>query len=68
MAAAARGTTRTNEDDVDNLPKRQRLAVVPAAVVEPLAQQLDGRLRAVLLLRVYSVRLKFNFKDTESAP
>ena len=49
VAAAAGGPHRAGEDNVDNVEKLARFAVVPALVVQVLAEELDGGLRAVLL-------------------
>mmetsp|Transcript_8240 Transcript_8240/g.18063 ORF Transcript_8240/g.18063 Transcript_8240/m.18063 type:complete len:649 (-) Transcript_8240:407-2353(-) len=50
VAPAPGGPAGHHEYHIDDPPELQRLAVIPAHVVEPLAQDLDGRLRAVLLL------------------
>ena len=47
LPAAARGAHRAHEGHVDDLLPAQRLAVVPAAVVDHLAHELERRLRAV---------------------
>ena len=49
VAPAARRAHRRGELHVRQLSHGELAAVVPAAVVHPLAQELDGRLRAVLL-------------------
>ncbi len=49
VAAAAGRTHGRHKVHIHQPPQRQLLPVVPAAMVHELAQQLDGRLRAVLL-------------------
>ena len=49
LSPAAWWSHRSNVRAVDDLMELHRLAVVPAAVAEPEAKDLDGRLRAVLL-------------------
>ena len=49
VAASARGAHRCAKLDIHQLAHRELLSVVPSAVVEPLADDLDRRLRAVLL-------------------
>ena len=42
LAAATRGTTRTNEDHINNLPKSKCLAVVPV-LIDTVARRVDAR-------------------------
>ena len=51
VSAAGRGQHRADEGDVLQLLELLGLQVVPAAVVHPLAQEFDGGLRALFLLR-----------------
>mmetsp|Transcript_85796 Transcript_85796/g.228678 ORF Transcript_85796/g.228678 Transcript_85796/m.228678 type:complete len:356 (-) Transcript_85796:4264-5331(-) len=51
ITAAARRAHGGDEDKVDDLTELQRFPVIPPAVIHPLPQQLNGRLRKVLLAR-----------------
>mmetsp|Transcript_53894 Transcript_53894/g.129885 ORF Transcript_53894/g.129885 Transcript_53894/m.129885 type:complete len:508 (+) Transcript_53894:1582-3105(+) len=49
VASAAGRTKGRQQDAVDDTPEHTLLAVIPALVIAPLPQQLDRRLRKVLL-------------------
>ena len=50
VAPAPGGSHASDQDHILQSPKRtRRVALVPPAVVHPLPQQLDGRLRKVFL-------------------